>query len=206
MRGLVTLVFDDGYEAIFQHVVPLLNQLKMPGVFAIPLNAPYPWQRWLTIRERGHEIAGHSMTHRDFTTLTPEELERELLEPAQQLGAKTLVYPGGAHNDEVIRAARNYYTAARTVRRGFESLPPSDPFRLKTINWSKRNFSLTKANLFVFWAWLSNTWLIETYHQIDDHQRDMLHTVSMRDFSEHVKFIKRLPIAVKTIYDVIHSS
>lgn len=219
-RGVVTFVFDDGYERVYQTVLPILKRYKARGVFAIPLDGSRvesssyryvkipekvrPWTDWRHISHDGHEIAAHSETHRDLTAISETQLERELKSPAQALGAQTFVYPGGAHNDEVVERTRRYYAAARTVRRGFESLPPTDPYRLRTFNFSRNNFRLWKANLFALWAWITNSWMIETYHMVDGDNSKMVHTVKTNDFIRHLHFVSSLPVRIRTIKEVIH--
>ena len=214
MSGILTLVFDDGYSHILEDVVPILDHYGIPGVFAIPLDESAvqttegqpttPWQEWLPLAERGHEIAAHGIRHTDLTTLDDERLSQELREPIAKLKAATLVYPGGAYNDRVVGAAADLYQAARTVQSGFEQLTPIDPYRLHTTNYSRRNWSLTKANLRAWWAVKTNRWLIETFHIVSDN-REGLHTVPLTEFKRHVDFIMRHSITVKTIHAVTTS-
>lgn len=208
MSGILTLVFDDGYTHIYEDVVPLLDKNDLPGVFAIPLErqavaaseslATTTWQAWLPLAARGHEVAAHGISHVDLTTFNDNELHRELREPQEKLQATTLVYPGGSYNDRVVTAAKEIYQAARTVHTGFEQLPPRDPFTLHTINYSQRNWSLYKANLRVWWAKLTNKWLIETYHVVSD-ESQATHYVPLAEFKRHLAFVKRSGISVKTI-------
>lgn len=218
-RGVVTFVFDDGYQRVYENALPILDSHKMPGVFALPLDGqrlersehrrvkyPQPvrrWQDWKHIEAAGHEIAAHSATHPDLRHVTASQLEHELREPKELLGATSFVYPGGAHNAQIVSQTMQYYAAARTVLRGFESLPPKDPYRLRTFNFSRNNFSVWKANLFVLWAWITNAWIIETYHMVDDNTSRMVHTVPRRGFESHVQFVSLLPIEVKTIKQVM---
>lgn len=212
-RGTITLVFDDGYEKTYRNALPLLHKHAMPAVFALPLKHEHlekrggekvrPYQEWLHTRQEGHEIAAHSITHTDLTQLSDEQLDRELQEPAKILRAHTLIYPGGAFDERVSTAAARYYTAGRTVISGLETIPPSTPLQLKTYNFTRTNFTVTKANLLAVWAYLTNSWLIETYHLIDDDNASMLHCVTTRDFTRHLNFISKLPVYVRTIYDTI---
>ncbi|MBI4022100.1 MAG: hypothetical protein HY372_01990, partial [Candidatus Andersenbacteria bacterium] len=142
-------------------------------------------------------------THADLTQLAPAQLDDELRRPAAVLRATTLVYPGGAYNAYVKQRARVYYQAARTVSRGFERLPPPDPWQLKTYNFTRRNFTAIKANAAALTAWLANRWLIETYHLVVDGETSHTHSVSLRDFTAHLRFLSRLPIAVQTIDQVL---
>lgn len=214
-RGVITFVFDDGYQRVYQNALPPLNKYNMPAVFAVSLDAPEltkekefrkirPWQDWLPLRRQGHEIASHTVTHPDLTKIDATKLDQELQQSARLLNATTLVYPGGAYNDEVVRAAGKYYTAARTITRGFESLPPQDVMCLKVKkNYSRNNFSVLMANQRALWACLTNSWVIETYHMIDNDDQQMVHTVKTSDFAKHLSFVSRLPIAVKTIRDCL---
>jgi peptidoglycan/xylan/chitin deacetylase (PgdA/CDA1 family) len=208
-RGTVTLVFDDGYTAVYKNVMPLLDQYGIPGVFAVALehtaieqteNRPVtPWREWLKLQEQGHEIAAHSVSHRNLTNLSADELTRELREPASALSAHSLIYPGGAYSHNVIEEAKKYYRAARTVNRGFERKTSAHPWELKTYNFTRHNFSPWRANALATWAHLADRWLIETYHLVDDHESEKEHAVRLSDFASHLKFLSKLPVDVVTI-------
>jgi peptidoglycan/xylan/chitin deacetylase (PgdA/CDA1 family) len=213
MRGVITFTFDDGYEAVYANVVPFLNQHGLHAVFALPLQtdaliqstgeALKPWTEWLTVREQGHEIAAHGISHVDLRQLSAAALEQELKLPQEKLAATTLVYPGGAHNETVVARARNYYTAARTTQYGFESNPPQNPHALVTVDYTQANWSVAKANLRALWAAMTNRWLIETYHLVDKKPSSLHHSVLFDEFKQHITFIRRLPLAIKTINEVI---
>ena len=211
-RGAITFVFDDGYEHILRTIVPLLNQHHIKATFAIPLDpktntmdghALAPLSAWQPMTSSGHELAAHSISHRDLTTLSADQLKAELQQPAETLPASTLIYPGGAHSQTVVNAASTYYRAARTVAKGLESLPPRQPLRLKTYNFTRRNFSPFKANLLACWAYLTNSWLIETYHIVTDEPTTSNHAVSQADFLRHIAFVVKLPINIATIKDIV---
>lgn len=211
-RGIISFVFDDGYELVWQNAVPLFRQHRLPAVFAIPLDgkklekteqrAVRPWQQWLPLKEEGFEIASHSVTHPNLKKVSDEQLDYELVESVKALGATTLIYPGGAVDDRVAQAAARHYTAGRTVHYGFEKKRPNNPMMLKSYNFSRNNFSVMKANALALWAFMTDTWLIETYHMVDDHDADMVHTVKTRDLARHLAFVARLPVEVKTIQAV----
>ncbi|MBI1833810.1 MAG: polysaccharide deacetylase family protein [Candidatus Andersenbacteria bacterium] len=212
-RGVITFSFDDGYSQTYENVLPILNQHEMPGVFALPLNSARveakegrsirPWSAWLDLTKHGHEIAAHSINHVDLTKITAEQLTQELAEPVQKLAAKTLVYPGGAHNDNVRKATAQHYSAARSLVRGLETTPPTDPYKIRSFDFTRRNFRVWKANLLAIWAVVSNKWLVETFHIVDNSEHEKEHTISTDDFARHVAFVSKLPIAVKTIQQVI---
>lgn len=211
--GIVTLVFDDGYQSVYKNVVPLLREFNIPGVFALVINHKNchehrshpirPWPEWLSLRQQGHEIASHTLTHRNLTTLSAAQLEEELRSSQQTLNASTLIYPGGAFNDQIAQLASKHYRAARTTRKGFEKIPTQNAYQLRTFNFTRENFSLAKVNALVIWAWLTNSWLIETYHLVDDLKHQTKHAVSIKKFRQHLSFLKRVPVKVKTIEQTI---
>lgn len=210
-RGAVTIVFDDGYRAVFDEVLPLLRAYNVRAVFAVPLSmTPIESQKvaspdeWLAAGTRdGHEIVAHGITHRNLTTLSDAELARELSEPAESLRTSTLVYPGGAHNDRVVNAAKKHYKAARTVLYGLNDMAPKDPMRLTTINFSKRNFSVLKANIHALRACIQNKWLIETYHMVSATPSPLLHSVILEDLQTHLDFLTSLPVKITTIEEMV---
>lgn len=220
MRGTITLAFDDGYENVFTHVLPLLQRFEIRAVFAIPVHtaalleratsAPVPLERWKTAcTENGHELAAHSVTHRSLTTLTDDELASELRQSRAATRATTFVYPGGAHDRRVASATRTVFAAARTVQRGFERIPPRDAGRLSTFVATAKNFSVWKWNLRALGAVLMNHWLIETYHDVEPDRsvrgaRDT-HTVPLHALEAHIRFLVQLPVRIATIRDIIHA-
>lgn len=212
-RGAVTLVFDDGYTAVYNAVVPLLHLYGIRAVFAVPLHVPdntiegetlTSTQKWLAIAaEDGHEIAAHGITHTDLTKLSDAELDQELQEPANILQAPTLIYPGGAYDDRVINAAKQHYKAARTVQYGLNDLHPKDPLQLKTINFTKNNFSVARANIHALRAYLKNKWLIETYHMVSKERSSLTHSAVIDDLEAHLDFITSVPVRITTIRDIV---
>lgn len=218
-RGAVTLCFDDGYRAVFDRVLPLLRHYQIHAAFAVPSDTAAlerteevalvtSLAHWVqACRVEGHELTAHGVTHQALPTLSDAELADELQRAAGATGATTLVYPGGAHDNRVVTAARRHYRAARTVRRGYETLPPRDPFRLRSFVATRENFHVWKWNLRALWAWLTNRWMIETYHNVavGSVQRTVdRHTVPLDALERHLRFLTRLPIRVATIRDIVH--
>lgn len=215
-RGAISLVFDDGYQTILDTVVPLLDKYNLPGVFAIPLDgqsiaeetghkiAPAAlWQQKLT--NTNHEIAAHSIDHTDLTTLSSKDLEKQLTVPAEQFQATTLVYPGGGYNQSVINTAKNNYQAARTVKRGMNKLPPEQPYELKSYNWTQKNFSPLKANLLAFKTKLTNAWLIETFHLVEE-KPSITHSIKIDQLEKHLVFLANKNMPVQTMAQVLNNA
>ena len=212
-QGAFTLVFDDGYTDVFNEVIPLLEKYGIRAVFAVPLSPPdghieneeiESIQRWQDVAKKyGHELAAHGVTHANLTTLSKNELSKELEAPARQLDSTTLVYPGGAYDEDVIAEAKKIYRAARTVQFGLETLPPENCFKLKTLNYTKNNFSLVRANMYALLAYVQQKWCIETFHMVRSAHSNMNHFVSLSDLDAHLDFLTSIPVRIATMQEVI---
>lgn len=211
-RGIISFVFDDGYTEIMSEVLPVLEKYGIKATIAVPVEtenitrsenatvAPLPmWKEYC--EQKGHELAAHGTNHLPLPTLSEEQMRQELAESKEKTGANILIYPGGAFNNSVKKVAAEYFSAARTTKRGFETIPPKDKFELFTFNASQKNFSVWKWNIWALWAVLTNRWLIETYHHVN--RSDKMHSVALADFEAHVKFISRLPVRVATLGNII---
>lgn len=207
-RGACSLVFDDGYKETLVNVLPILKKYNLGATFALATNPkaivgarlprPYPEQLNCSglkvlakIRNLGHEIASHTVNHKNLTQLTDEGLEYELRESKRSLQAKTIIYPGGKYNARVIHYVQKYYSGGRGVEEGLNHIPPRNFYTLKS-------FVLRKNTK---WFWLNrqarkahfhNKWLIESYHLVSDKEKDYRFTVTPEDFEKHLQKLIRL--------------
>lgn len=212
-QGVLTLVFDDGYTDVYEHVLPLLRSHGMRAVFAVPVDtlalersegvAVTPLKEWKEVCARdGHELAAHGVTHRALTTFSDSELDMELKESKEATGASTLVYPGGVYDDRVQSAAARYFSAARGVRWGVESIPPCDLYALRTLNATRQNFRWWKYGPRELSAALTGEWVIETFHRVTDTPQSP-HDVSLHYFARHLSWLAKLSLRVATIREMV---
>ncbi|MCX8205361.1 MAG: polysaccharide deacetylase family protein [Candidatus Nezhaarchaeota archaeon] len=138
---IVSLTFDDGlvkhlevarilYKMDVQASFYLITGLKEYG--GKPLLAKEP-RLVREVYDMGHEVASHTVTHRDLTTLTMREVEeecvgsKEFLEDVVSDEVKGISYPYGAYNGPVVDVVKRYYLYGRTmggVNRWNEALDP----------------------------------------------------------------------------------
>jgi peptidoglycan/xylan/chitin deacetylase (PgdA/CDA1 family) len=129
-RRPVVLTFDDGYLSVYQHVVPVLRRLHWPAVLNLALgnmkSADGVTRAEVKRMMRfGWELASHTISHLDLTTLGSARLHRELA------GSRSLIrrwfhvtvsdfcYPDGRYDHRVVKAVRRAgYRTATTVSPG----------------------------------------------------------------------------------------
>src|SRR3954451_840506 len=130
-RGQAALTFDDGFAALYDHVLPVLQRERLPAtVFLVaqtltPQGQPVDWvappgteplstltlDQVLEMQDAGVDFQSHSWAHRDLTELSEEECVRDLRDSRELLSdllgrsVTLLAYPRGRHNRSVQRAA-----------------------------------------------------------------------------------------------------
>ncbi len=132
-EGMVTFSFDDGFRSTYEVGLPILDKAGIKSTQAI-ITKSFSDPEYVTKAEtksmwqRGHEIASHTRTHPDLTTLSRKRLSAEVLGSRIDLLAlgitpvTTLVYPYGEYNTTVINTAKSAgYTGARAVQDGYNT-------------------------------------------------------------------------------------
>lgn len=126
----VLITFDDGYDDLLRHALPVLERLRMRATAYVITDrcgdwrSPFlAWFELLELERRGIEIGSHTVSHRDLRTLSDRELTHELVTSRRSLERRLhhsmpwLAYPFGGHDRRVVAAARRagYLLAVTTV-------------------------------------------------------------------------------------------
>jgi peptidoglycan/xylan/chitin deacetylase (PgdA/CDA1 family) len=148
------LTFDDGYENVLTHALPLLQARGFSAtVFVVSgkLGGVNDWDGETpgdallspdgvrTLQRAGIEIGSHGATHRALPSVSDTELEDEVRGSKAVLEAViggpvvSFCYPYGAFDDRSVEAVRRAGYRAATVIRGGIAPDLSDPFRLKRV-------------------------------------------------------------------------
>jgi peptidoglycan/xylan/chitin deacetylase (PgdA/CDA1 family) len=118
------LIFDDGWKNQLS-TLPILNQYCFNATFGIITSKIDTGSLYLAssdirnLANAGFEIASHSVTHRDLTTLTSAEVTQELVNSKQTLESiigktvKTFIYPYCVTTSEINSMTLTYYQAYR---------------------------------------------------------------------------------------------
>ncbi len=212
-RGIVSLVFDDGYKETYENALPLLARFGCKGTFAVAVQQEIiaktekiptlPYNIWLEIKKEGHEIASHTVTHQDLATLINTKKIYELEKSKEKLQANTLVYPGGSFDAETKNTSQRLYQAARTMKKGLNSLPPRNWYELNSYPWLKST-SCLKMNLLALYAYKKGLWLIESFHLVSPIEKQYRFSITPKKLERHLTFLTKREIPVKTLNEVVN--
>lgn len=147
----VVLSFDDGYLGQYLFAMPILEKKGWAGQLNLKAEGSDLSSKEVKKMYRaGWEIASHTITHPDLTTLDPAALEHELVgskrELEKDLGIEIVnfCYPAGQYNDEVAKAVEAAgYRGATTVNPGLAE--KSMPFELNRIRIDRGDTADTLA-------------------------------------------------------------
>lgn len=135
----IVLSFDDGYLGQYLYAMPILEKKGWAGQLNLKAEGSDLSSKEVKKMYRaGWEIASHTITHPDLTTLDPASLEHELVGSKQQLEKElgidivNFCYPAGQYDDAVVAAVKKAgYRGATTVNPGLAE--KSMPFELNRI-------------------------------------------------------------------------
>lgn len=192
----VSITFDDAF-ADQNAAADILHRRGLNGTFYIISSAVgTPGHFELGDLNRlvslGHEIGGHSVSHRDLTTLPAEEVRREVCTDRTTLAGwgfrvTSFAYPYASHNKSIETTVRDCgYNSARLgggiLRPGtdpshcphcpmVETIPPANPYTVRTLqaidpSWTLEEIKGVVTNVEDH----GGGWVILVFHHIsDDH-------------------------------------
>ncbi|MBN8867840.1 MAG: polysaccharide deacetylase family protein [Solirubrobacterales bacterium] len=135
----IVLSFDDGYLGQYLYATPILEKQGWGGQLNLKSEGSDLSSKQVKKMHRaGWEIASHTITHPDLTTLDATGLEHELVGSKQELERDlgieivNFCYPAGRYDDTVAQAVEAAgYRGATTVNPGLAE--KSMPFELNRI-------------------------------------------------------------------------
>lgn len=204
-RPLLTLTFDDGWEDNHDTVLPLLTEFgyKSTQFYATSyIEGTGKDQKIRDFLNAGHEIGSHTVTHPDLTTLTPDQLDYELIHSKNYLreiteaNIKNFASPYGAYNSSVVAKTQSMYKSHRSVDVGYNTNDNLDIYKLKVQNI----LNTTTADDVASWvakAQRDKAWLILVYHRVGDNPG--AYDTSPTIFRQQLEKIKTSGIAVLTM-------
>lgn len=205
-RGLLSITFDDGFESQYRIGLPLLQKYNLPATFYLTsnlLDRPHYMsvRQALELKNNGHEIASHTMTHPYLTTLSANAIDYEVEESKTALenvfGKITgFASPFGEYDSRVLEKIRKHYSSHRTVNDGFNTKNNLDVHEIKVQNIK----AITTTEEVISWlesARREKTWLVLVYHEVDE--AGNTYSVTPRNLESQLAQVKRIGIYTATM-------
>jgi peptidoglycan/xylan/chitin deacetylase (PgdA/CDA1 family) len=137
----LVISFDDGYDSQYRYARAMLDRLHWPGVLDLEVHnvderGGLSRNQVARLVRDGWEIAAHTLTHPDLTTLDAGSLRHEVagsrrwLQRAFGVPVRFFCYPAGRYDARVEAAVRRAgYEGATTTQSGVAG-PRNDPYAL----------------------------------------------------------------------------
>lgn len=134
------LVFDDGDPSAYDEGFAYMKEHGIKGTaYAIGNSVAGKYYMFNTLYNAGWDIANHTQTHANLTTLTQAQVQAELTNCQATLegfgftrASKQVAYPGGSYNATVLAAmaATNMLTGRSTLLGTDHYIPIADVYEL----------------------------------------------------------------------------
>ena len=151
----VALTFDDCFVYFYNNAYPLLkkyNQKASIYIICNYVNGP----NYLTtdqIKEMVDSglvsVQTHTLSHRELTSLSLEEMEKELVESKKYLDSTyninvdTICYPIGKYNDTIVNKAKEIYKYGLAMTGGVYNSKKHDLYRIPRI-YANRSMTINQ--------------------------------------------------------------
>lgn len=126
----VMIIFDDGYQDFYTNAFPILKQLELKAIIALPTglvgNPGYmTWEEISQIASSQIEIANHTWSHASLNSRNTDLIQKEIITADTQLNQKgynqnkVFIYPYGEESAYAINVLQsNGYKLAFTTNPG----------------------------------------------------------------------------------------
>ncbi len=215
---MVSVTFDDGWETVYTNALPLLQQdgihttqyiitdtFKNPSYMSVA--------QLQSMEKAGHQIASHTVTHPDLTTLTDQELDYELGTSKAILTSdfgpiKDFTSPYGAYNAHTLQMISKYYRSQKNAE-GDPSAYPLESINVKktfdpmniTSYTVRQSTTLDDIKKLLSNAHKNNGWLVLTYHQIDNSGDE--YAVKPEVFAKQIQLVEQSNLRSATVGQVL---
>jgi peptidoglycan/xylan/chitin deacetylase (PgdA/CDA1 family) len=208
-RPLISIDFDDGWQSTYDNGFPLVNQYgykATAGIITDTVQNHTPYDGYVTasevvnLKNQGHKIASHSVTHADLTSLNSQQLRNEVVNSKTYLEGLTgqkinyFITPYCAFNEVVTAQIRGSYSIGnRNCDYPYNEKPTFDRYNINAFGVES---GTTKAQIqaAVNYAKANNAWVVFIYHQVENGGGQ--YSVTPAQLRSHLEIIKQSGVAV----------
>lgn len=218
-QPLITVSFDDGWESVYTKGLPPLQkhglhttQYIITGVFDNPSYMSVAQLK--SMQSAGHQIAAHTVTHADLTSLDDSQLNHELSGSQMILNTdfggpvKDFTSPYGAYNAHTLQMIGKYYRSQKNAEgdpaaNELEAINVKgtfNPLNIKSYS-VRRSTTLYDLSKLIKAAQAHNGWLVLTYHQIDYSNQEF--SVTPQVFEDQLSLLDNTNVRSATVGQVM---
>ncbi|HEY0093269.1 MAG TPA: polysaccharide deacetylase family protein [Archangium sp.] len=176
-QGMVTITLDDGWSTQYTYARPALQQRGLRSTYYLVTEGIRGgWGGYLTtsqvqtLRNDGNELAGHTLTHEDLTTLTTAQVETQVRDSQAWLKSQfglasvpAFASPYGKYNASTLATIHQYYGSHRTVNGG-HNYRDSNILQLRAYDVTS-TVSVATVREWIDRAAADGSWLILVFHE-----------------------------------------
>ncbi len=226
-RTVVSITFDDGRASQWSAGTALSSR-GIRGTFYVNSSslgtAGYlTWEQAALLATAGHEIGGHTLTHRDLRTLTSDEVRNEICDDrdaivAHGFAATSFAYPFGFSNSSIEAIAEQCGYASARITVGIagsvgwctaatcpaaETLPPWNPWAVRVTGSVKTSTTLEQLKSFVTQAEENGGgWVPFVFHDVGTDDEYSISTADFEGFLDWLAPRRSRGTVVRTIDEV----
>ncbi len=217
-RGIVSVSFDDGWTNQHNNANPVMKANGLVGTYNIISGELADQPDYMNVTQikslitDGNEIASHTITHPDLTTMTAAQVNQEMsqsqttLQNTFGIQVTDFAYPFGAYNGSTIATGSLYYQSQRTVNAGYNT---KDNFNLTQLKIYEVDSNITQAQVkaWIDGAVANHSWLILVYHEVattPTDPTDALYDTQPTDFAAEMNYLKSTGVAAETVHQAIN--
>lgn len=220
-RGVVSLNFDDGEAEVLRAAREHLTPRGMAGTaYVMQHQSTQGWARYLNPDQIGELAHVHGWTigahHLDpYLNMTDEELaaswdsDRAWFKQMGLPEPRHMAWVQGRYDQRTINVARRYFTTARSIYAGVDTLPVGDPYRIRAISSVSDSPHPRATGVAEIKTWLDRTaksggWLNLVFHRIGQDPTSN-QSISWGAFAEILDAITARGMEVRT-YDQLFNT
>lgn len=213
-RPLVSFEFDDGWQSAYHYGLPVMESFGFtPTMYVITdtaeRNAYYGEGTYMTPSQiqdwvaRGGEIGAHTVDHKDLTTLTPAQVQAEMVNSSNYLSGllgtapKLFATPYCATNATVTNLARQYYQSQRNCDDPTNKAESWDQYNVHSIS-VLNSTTLADIKAILDDTIASNGWTVLAFHEIGTpiDPSDPTYTVSVAQLTAIAQLVRDSGVTV----------
>jgi len=218
---LLSVTYDDGWESIYTHAIPILQQNGIQTTQYVLSgtadDAAYmSWAQIGSMQQAGHEIACHSVSHPDLTTLNDADLKKQVKGCKDTLTTRfgsvtNFASPYGAETGHTVNVISKTFGSQRNTNGEF-----SDGIDDNDVN-TAANFSrydivgitvrhdttIEQLQQLLDYTRTHNAWAVLVYHQADE--QESKYALDVTQMKKQLEFLSKSDMRIVTVNQALAS-